>query len=307
MNKAKQVKVAKVIATSFVPRTVREKTGLSGTPVGFFSHSQNFPTRESIIDLINFSIAIELKCDPGELVDLIIVNSDSGWQEGRLFLDSINGKGLQKGKIRVLHRKNFGLSYGAYSHAFMTLRSEYDYFIFTEDDIIIGRNGYASRGIEIFNEMKNCGFVAYQGITSTAIDLGQEDAFSAHGGIGLSSTNVLDNVARHYGALPHANETSPQTYQDQLRFGEVAFTNKIYKLGFRLTSVPDNMKLYDFAYDLMRGLDVRRFPTFSEKLALVAKKMAYKFTIVRTLHGIWKARCGQTKLITQSTEDWAGR
>lgn len=301
------MRIAKVIATSFVPRSVREVTGISGTPMGYFSHSQNFPTRESVIDLIKFTIERELRCDPGAPVDLIIVNSDSGWQEGRRFLDGLDGTSLPHGRIRVMHRKNFGLSFGAYNHAFMALSSEYDYFIFTEDDVTIARDGYASRGIEVFNKTKNCGFVAYLGLSTTGLDLGPEDAFAAHGGVGLSSVGVLNEVVRHCGALPHAGESSPQTYMDQLRYGEVAFTNKIYKLGYKLSSVPDNIKLYDFAYDLMRGLDVRRYPSLSEKLVIVAKKEAYKYEIVRSLHGFWKSRKGQTNSRTGKTDDWAGR
>lgn len=301
------MRIAKVIATSFVPRTVREVTGISGTPMGYFSHSQNFPTRESVIDLIKFTIERELRCDPGAPVDLIIVNSDSGWQEGRDFLNELDGKSLPHGRIRILHRKNFGLSFGAYSHAFITLKADYDYFIFTEDDVTIARDGYASRGIEVFNKTKKCGFVAYLGLSTTGLDLGPEDALAAHGGIGLSSVDVLNEVARNYGALPHADESSPQTYADQLRYGEVAFTNKIYKLGYKLASVPNNMKLYDYAYDLMRGLDVRRFPSLREKLIVVAKKEAYKYRIVRSLHGFLKSRKAQTSSRTVNTDDWAGR
>jgi hypothetical protein len=301
------MRVAKVIATSFVPRTVRDVTGISGTPMGYFSHSQNFPTRESVIDLINFTIEAELKCDPGAPVDLIIVNSDSGWQEGRNFLDGLDGRNLPHGRIRVLHRKNFGISFGAYNHAFLTLRGDYDYFIFTEDDVTISRNGYAHKGIEFFNRTKNCGFVAYVGISKKALDLNFEDALSAHGAIGLSSTVVLNRVVERVGSLPHADESSPQTYQDHLRYGEVAFTNKIYKLGFKLVTMPSNIKLYDFAYDLMRGLDVKRYPSLPEKLLLVAKQAAYKYRVVRSLHGFWKSRRGRIDPRTDTTQDWAER
>lgn len=275
--------------------------------MGYFSHSQNFPTRESVIDLINFTLEMELKCDPGALVDLVIVNSDSGWQQGRDFLDSIDGRKLPHGRIRVLHRKNFGLSFGAYNHAFMTLGEEYDYFIFTEDDVVISRDGYASKGMEFFNKTKNCGFVAYLGLSTRGIDLRMEDAFSAHGGIGLSSTGVLNEVVKRHGSLPHADESLPQTYQNHLQFGEVAFTNRIHKLGYKLVNVPRNIKLYDFAYDLIRGLDVKRYPSLPKKMLLLAKHAAYKHRVVRYLLGFYKVRRGQAESRAGSSEDWAGR
>lgn len=288
------MRVAKVIATTFAPRSVREKTGLCGKPLGYFSHSQNFPTRESIIDLINFTIEAESRCNPGEPVDLIIVNGDTGWRPGNDFLDSLNGKQLKHGKIHVLHRPPIGLSYGGYSHAFKMLGGNYDYFIFTEDDAIIARDGYAAIGIEVFNNTEKCGFVAYQCISSIALDLDPEDALAAHCGCGLTSADVLNDVVRQYGSLPHSRVPSSSSDRaEQIRNGEVAFTNKIYKLGYKLVSIPDDIKLYDFAYDLMRGLDVRRFPTLPEKLINISKRAAYKYAFVRAIHNLTKAKRNQ--------------
>ena len=279
------MKIAKVIATTFAPRSVREKTTLCGKPIGYFAHSQNFPTRESIIDLINFTIEAELKCNPGSPVDLIIVNGDTGWEPGKRFLDSLNGKQLKHGKIHVLHREPVGLSYGGYDHAFKMVGDNYDYFIFTEDDAIITRDGYASIGVEVFNKTRNCGFVAYQCLSSIGLDLSPEDALAAHCGCGLTSVKVLNDVVKHYGSLPHSREkSSSRDRAEQSRNGEIAFTNKIHKLGYKLVSIPDHIKLYDFAYDLMRGLDIRRFPSFSERLIFTIKNKAYKYKIVRSIH-----------------------
>ena len=286
------MKVAKVITTSFVPRTVRLKTILAGCPAGYFTHSQNFVTEESIIELIKLNIEIELKCNPGVPVDLIIVNNDSGWSEGNRFLESINGKELRYGKVHVLTKNNFGRSFGGYNYAFKTLGNNYDYFIFTEDDIVIGRDGYASIGIENFHNTKNCGFVAYQAISTVALNLPPEDALCAHGGVGLTSVSVLNEVVKRYGSLPHADANSSQEYINIIRNGEVAFTNKIYKLGYHLISLPNDIKLYDFAYDLMRGLDVKRFPSFFEKVIgltmLRIEEKAYNQKIIRSIYRICK-------------------
>ena len=282
------MKVAKVITTSFVPRTVRLKTVLAGCPAGYFTHSQNFVTKESIIELIKLNIEIELKCNPGVPVDLIIVNNDSGWSEGNRFLESINGKELRYGKVHVLTKNNFGRSFGGYNYAFKMLGNNYDYFIFTEDDIVIGRDGYASIGIENFHNTKNCGFVAYQGISSKAFNFPPEEALHAHGGVGLTSASVLNEVFKRYGSLPHADESSSQEYTDIIKDGEVAFTNKIYKLGYQVISLPNDIKLYDFAYDVMRGLDVKRFPSLPEKVIVIAKRRikqkAYDQKIIRSIY-----------------------
>ena len=286
------MKIAKVIVTSFMPRSKREYSELSGHPLGYFVHSQNFPTKRSIIDLIQFTLDVENQNDPGAEVDLIIVNNDVGWEEGNAYLNELNGNKLKHGTIRILHRENYGRSFGGYNDAFNFFKYNYDYFIFTEDDIIVARNGYASIALETFNNSDNCGFVAYQAVSDVGLDFHQEDAIFVHGGVGLSSTKVLNDVVKHYGVLPHSEKNSSQSHIDIIRNGEIPFTNKIHKLGYRLVSVPDEIKLYDFAYDLMRGLDIKRFPADSEKLIYLIKKRAYQYQIIRWLHRLWKVGHG---------------
>jgi|TARA_B100001964_G_C14216610_1_gene593107 hypothetical protein len=278
------LKIAKVITTSFVPRVVREDTGLAGSPMGYFSHSQNFQTEESVIDLINWVIDSESMCNPGYPVDLIIVNNDSGWGKGVNFLKKIDGKTLNHGKVRVLTKENYGRSFGGYNYAFKLLQDEYEYFIFTEDDIVISRDGYASIAVDVFLKTKNCGFVSYQAISNQGLNLAPEDALAAHGGVGLTSTNVLKAVAKQFGSLPHSEKGSSQAYHDIIKNGEIAFTNKIYKLGYKLISIPDNIKLYDFAYDQMRGLNVAIFPSFPVKLLAMIKMKAYESKLIRSFY-----------------------
>jgi hypothetical protein len=283
------MKIAKVIVTSFMPRSVREHSALTGHPLGYFVHSQNFPTRRSIIDLINFTIDVENKADPGAKVDLIIVNNDIGWEEGNSYLNELNNRQLKHGSVRVLHRENYGRSFGGYNHAFNWLKDCYDYFIFTEDDIIVARDGYASIALETFLDSDNCGFVAYQGISDAGLDLPREDAIAVHGGVGFTSTKVLQDVVRQYGVLPHALKGTSQAHVDIIRNGEIPFTNIIYKMGYGLKSINKKLKLYDFAYDLMRGLDVPRFASLADKLLFFSKKKLYNNKFVRhTYHFLKK-------------------
>ena len=47
------MKVAKIISTCFKRGRVRLESQLTGDPVGYFSHSQNFTTTKDTIDLLN--------------------------------------------------------------------------------------------------------------------------------------------------------------------------------------------------------------------------------------------------------------
>ena len=70
------MKVAKVIATCFLPKTYVPKTYLVGNPVGYFGHSQKCEKESDVINLIKFSIDEEKKSIPGVSRDLIVVNND---------------------------------------------------------------------------------------------------------------------------------------------------------------------------------------------------------------------------------------
>lgn len=249
------MRVCKVITTVFAGRTIREHTTELGVPRGFFNHSQNFPTPDSVIDLLKLTISIEKNVDPGVETDVVIVNNDVNYEKGNAFLNLINDEKIHSGKIRILHRENYGRSFGGYNYAFEKFKNEYDYFIFTEDDILINGDGYAKKAIDVFESEESVGAVAYQSTSTQNSDgrIGQE-FIHIHGGVCLSSARMLGELYDKCGMLPHCTKNESQRYDDILEKGEVAFTNKIYKIGYKLINI--NEKLYEYAYDQMRGIKI---------------------------------------------------
>ena len=284
--------VAKIISTSFLPRAHREDTQLCGRPLGFFSHAQNFQTRESVIELIELNIREELICDPGEDLDVYFVNNDVGWDIGNSFISKINGTKLKRGHVFVLNKENYGRSFGCYDYAFQKLKDRYNYFIFTEDDILINGDGYASLGVRFFSQIPDCGFLAYQSISnaSDGLDLSSEEKrlAHAHGGVGITSNNVLSHVFSKHGYLPHAKKDQSQEFVDIIRFGEIPFTNIIHQLGYRLGTIPSNIKLYEYAYDRMRDITVKRYANLLEVFLYHAKKILYHLLVIRSLNNMLK-------------------
>ena len=51
-------------------------------------------------------------------------------------INSISETIIPGGKIRCITRKNIGRSFGAFNEAFLKFRDEYDFFLFTEDDVV---------------------------------------------------------------------------------------------------------------------------------------------------------------------------
>ena len=245
----------KVITTCFVGREVRLQTRMAGDPPGPFVHAQNFPTPESVLELVELNIEIERTVDPGVECDTIVVNNDAGWSRGNRFLESLDGSRTRSGRLRTFKRRNFGRSFGGYHFAFEALRDEYDYWVFTEDDILVAGDGYCRTCIETFESGPRIGFVAIQGIS-------REIALHAHGGVGLTHRRILDAVHRKKGKLPHCGRFESQSYGNIIRKGEVAFTNTIHTLGFELVNAKSEAPLYVYADDYIRRM---RAAAVSEK------------------------------------------
>ena len=272
------MKIAKVLSTCFKRGRVRLNTQLTGDPVGFFSHSQNFTTVSDTINLINYQLEMEDKYPPGINRDIIIVNSDVGSVEGNLFIESLNQRKIDGGKVISFTRKNVGLSYGAYSDAFLKFKDYYDYFLFIEDDLVTVKKDYLKIAHNKLKETDNCGFVALVGLSKVKsgwwekAGLNKTNAFSAYSGCGFSSKNILDKIVKKYGFLPH--NTKNIDYDDSIAFGEIGISKSIIDLGYKLTELKDEILIIP-AYDLMRNIKFKKYPNLFEKTVWLLKLKIY--------------------------------
>ncbi len=280
------MKVAKVIATCFLPKVHIPKSYLVGDPLGYFGHSQKSDTGSDIIDLLKFSIEQEKLYEPGVNRDLIIVNNNVNYEQGNKFIEDISETDIPFGKIKCITRENIGRSFGAYNEAFLKFRKDYDFFLFSEDDVIIAKDNYFKIGLEIWNNSPKAGFIAYISKTKIGkwhwepLGLNKDTAYSCHGATGLSSTKILDKVVEKHGSLPYYH--GAERGKD-ITFGEVAFPNSILQLGYKIIDLPKNMVLAIPAYDLKRGLNYKKWPSTKEKLLFLFKSNIYKlFSINKT-------------------------
>lgn len=190
----------------------------------FPNHNQNIETQIGLLDMMKRIINFELDNEAGVPLDIIISNSDVGFVEGNEWLNSIHGTKTKNGIIRVLHRDNVGGSFGAYSDAFVKFKKEYDYWLFTEDDIMVGGRDYYRRILSAFRARKNVGFMALVGLARHPLGT------HAHGGVGLTSREILQVVAdSNNGELPYHHGSWVKEHV--VSEGEVKFTNFIEKIG----------------------------------------------------------------------------
>jgi hypothetical protein len=261
------MRAAKIIATCFKPKELIEKTRLTGNPLGYFYHSQNFTTTADIIKLLELNIATENNLNPGFDRDLIIVNADVNCDEGNKYIEKISGSKINGGKIIAFTRKNIGLSFGSYNDAFMKFKNKYEYFLFTEDDWLIFGENYLKIGIDLLNKIERCGMVSYVGVTKInkkhwkPLNLNKNNAYGCHGSIGLSSTKILNEIVKVNNCLPHYNGDD---YTMGVRYGELAFANSFVKLNYKIIDLPKDKILGMPSYDYIRNIKYKKFPNLLE-------------------------------------------
>ncbi len=192
--------------------------------------------------LLSYLLEQELTLDPGCPCDTLLIqnrdeqapHNDDPWvRRSEELLSKVDGIATPRGQIRLTTRKNIGISFGAYHHAFETHRQFYDYWLFTEDDQVLVKPGCFGRAIEQIQADPSVGFVAIVGASSNS-------AFPphAHGGVGISSRSVLREVMRTNPCERHPQGHLPyhweKGYANQEFLGEIRFTNAIHQLGYRL-------------------------------------------------------------------------
>ena len=113
------MKFLKIISSSFHPRSIREHSSLTGNPLGFYGHSQNFTSENDVIELLKFNLNYENSIDPGHDRDILVVSSNSqAFDKGQAYLESINNTKIKRGTIFTMMRENIGYSFGAYNDGF---------------------------------------------------------------------------------------------------------------------------------------------------------------------------------------------
>jgi hypothetical protein len=194
------------------------------------------------------------------------VNNDVGWERGNKLLDSIDQSKTLAGRLRVLHRPNYGRSYGGYNAAFERYGDDYAYWTFTEDDILVNGHNHLRTCIDRFQCGANIGFVAIQGLSTAPV-------LHAHGGVGTTHVRVLRTVHDRWGSLPHRAQHESQGHDDATFWGELMFTYFINRIGYELVELDRDAPMYVFAEDYIRqskGLAIRR-----KRRSQVARALRY--------------------------------
>jgi len=198
--------------------------------------------------LIECIIGYHQNIDAGLYYDTIIVcnrqNTQDELNEAELFLQKYNGIKTKNGKFIVEFRENKGISFGAYNYAYSKYADEYDYFFFTEDDVIFTEKDWYKKIYDKWTNLEkadsNLGFLAAKGVSVSTNTKNIEGTYfigmHCHGGVGLTSSKNLDLV-KHIGAEYFDYEWK-NNYKTACQ-SEVKFTNRFCDIGKNLVAYGD--------------------------------------------------------------------
>ena len=196
--------------------------------------------------LLQYLVECERRVDPGVPMDTLLVynrfdpavacSEPAGVARAEDYLKEIDGMQTCRGHLKVIVRNNVGLSFGGYSAAFEQARNDYDYWLFTEDDNVMVRDGYYRQAVNQLLGDVNVGYVALVGVS-------KESWYPTHchGGVGCTRRRTLNRVWESercdeypLGRLPFHVGIG---YDQQEHLGEIRFTNAIAQLGYRLVEL----------------------------------------------------------------------
>lgn len=149
-------------------------------------------------------------------------------------------KKIQNTEVEVVGRKNYGMSYGAWSDNFTRLMDQYDYYIFNEDDYFIVQDDFDKYLVNKFNSLPNCGYLC--GLVREPTSMNN---YKRHAGMssGISSYECLKKVHDHFGKLPHSDNSS---YSSNEMTGQVGQSASFRDVGYEIYDIREEYRMRFF-------------------------------------------------------------
>lgn len=183
---------------------------------------------------------------------------------------SITPKQIQGAEVEINIRENVGISYGAWSDTFKKYKSEYDYYVFNEDDYFFVQHDWDSYLVNKHNSYDDCGYLCM-----VIREPAKWNKFKKHAGssVGIASTENLMKIYSKYGKLPSLDENleGKEGYYEgwsdiQLDFGFV-----FLELGLNIYDVRDDYAvLFQKSSPVDPNIQTWKFHSYNQKYLQVA-------------------------------------
>lgn len=190
-----------------------------------------------------YFIKQQIKCLETYKQDLtkIIFNFNITSEHYKYFSEifSIVPKQIQGAEVEINIRENIGISYGAWSDIFAKYTSEYDYYIFNEDDYFFVQDKWDTYLVNKYNSYEDCGYLCM--VVQEPLEWNK---FKKHSGSsnGIASTESLNKVFKKFNKLPHISHKQDDAYEG---WGDVQldFTFVFTQIGLNVYDVRDDYSI----------------------------------------------------------------
>ena len=148
---------------------------------------------------------------------------DDNFGEVWLFAQSLNS--INGIPVKWLMRENVGMSFGAFSDAYAADRTNFDYYIFMEDDYVFVKDDFDEILIKLIEEYPKCGFMC---------QLAGNELITN----GIARSGALEALFLAHGQIPsYHNRRNRYTGRGQTRFAK-----SFIEAGFELRDFSDRFK-----------------------------------------------------------------
>lgn len=219
-----------------------------------------------MLEVLKYHIKYEQELDSGVFNDTIIVNHENDFElphrdEFYKLLKDIDGTKTKNGVFKVIHRPfqdGIGGSFASFNYAFEMFKDQYEYWFFTEDNVMTIKNDVFNKCIEQLKSNNNVRFIGClrrNKHNPPSHIKNRRHPEHNYGGCGCVHIDSLFEVYNKYGMLPYSTRPMTESMINQMRNsqyiflkdedgrqwyrrfeldGEVKFTNAYVKLGYIL-------------------------------------------------------------------------
>lgn len=250
----------KVICTYFGQRRTNVVYGRSDT------HSGHIPKHSGVENTINFIknlLEFERVVDSGVFMDTILINHDvsdiTKDEDAKKFLEEVDGTPTRNGVLKVINRpfnNGIGGGFGSFNYVYQKHKEDYEYWYFTEDNVVQTKDFYFIQSIVQLNEDERVGYIC--GYRHTPLRDNPHPKMHCHGGCGATHISHLNKVNESHGSLSYYgepfNEAMLENINDMEAFGSHAWAwyrgfEDEGEVGFTHTFIEAGLVLQDIQRD----------------------------------------------------------
>jgi len=182
-------------------------------------------------------------------------------------------KYIQGAEVEVNFRENIGGSYGAWNDLFETYKSDYDYYIFNEDDYFYIQDNWDNYLINKYNTLEDCGYLCM-----VAREPNHTNGYRKFLGmsVGIASSENLMEIYNNKNSICSNNAND----YHQMEEVQKSFALSFLEIGLNIYDIRDEYRV-SFGWTEDDGNDIHRFFWWNEKDLILPAFLIFPHSVYR--------------------------